>query len=63
MVWARGSLYRNQERWNQNNGGTDILGNTDEQIEWGRVYLEPVEEDDETWDEAIAEGEHRSDGP
>lgn len=42
-------------------GGIYILGVADNQIEWGRIYLEPIEEDGETWHEVIAEGGQSTD--
>lgn len=42
-------------------GGVYIFGIADDQIEWGRIYLEPIEEGGGTWDKVIAEGEQPAD--
>ena len=42
-------------------GGVYILGIVNDQIEWGRIYLEPIEEGGGKWDEVITEGEQPTD--
>ncbi len=34
-------------------GGVYIFGIVDDQIDWGRIYLEPIETGGGTWDEVI----------